>query len=117
MIHPLVHDAERTVRLCQMRDTVLGEHCHTIAVDQLWNTVVNLTVHVIRTACEHNTMSMSLLHPFQSFLTFFAYIETCLTKFFPGSFCSFGDLGCSHAFLAIEFFNQAVGHDLQTFKA
>ena len=100
-----------------MGDTVFREHCHAIAVDQLWNTVIDLTVHVIRTASKDNAMRMSLLHPFQSFLTLLAYVKTCLAQFFPGSFCSFCDLSGSHTFLAIEFFNQAVGHDLQTFKA
>ena len=117
MVHPLVGNDQWAFRLCQMGNGILSQYSNMIGVDKLWNTVIDLTVHVIRTASKDNAMRMSLLHPFQSFLTLLAYVKTCLAQFFPGSFCSFCDLSGSHTFLAIEFFNQAVGHDLQTFKA
>ena len=55
VIHPLVRYDQRTLRFCQMGDGILGKHCHIIGGDQLGNTVVDLRVHMIRTACQHDT--------------------------------------------------------------
>ena len=116
MVHPLVHHSKWAVFFMNVGDAVLGEHGHAIAVDQFRNTVIDLIIYVIRTACQNNTMCMVFFHPFKGFLPFLADIKSCLTELFPCSFGSIGDLLGSHAFFTGEFFYQTTGHDLQTFK-
>ena len=38
-----------------MGDGILGQHSHIVGCDQLGNTVVDLRVHMIRTASQHDT--------------------------------------------------------------
>ena len=55
MVHPLVHNDQRTFYLMQMRDRILGQYGNAIRVDQLRNTMVDLRVNVVRTSCEDDT--------------------------------------------------------------
>ena len=38
-----------------MGDGILGQHSHIVGCDQLGNTVIDLRVHMIRTASQHDT--------------------------------------------------------------
>lgn len=55
MVHPLVGYNQRTFRFCQMGDGILCQYCHIVGGDQLGNTVVDLRVYMIGTACQHDT--------------------------------------------------------------
>ena len=42
VVHPLVIDTDRALNRYQMGNRILSEDCHTIAVDQIRDTVMNL---------------------------------------------------------------------------
>ena len=55
MVHPLIGYDERTFRLRQMGDGVLGQNSYIIGSDQLRDTVVDLRVNMVRTTCKYDT--------------------------------------------------------------
>ena len=77
----------------QMRNRVFRQNCDTIGGNQLWNTMVNLIVNMIRTTGENNTMFTVCLQPGNGFFTFSIHSLTCLCQFLPSKLCSFFDLG------------------------
>src|SRR5699024_5442189 len=44
MVHPLVHDEQRTLHTVQVADGSLGQHGDTVGIDQLRNTMVDFRV-------------------------------------------------------------------------
>ena len=48
----------------QMGDAVFGQDGKPISVDQFGNAVMDLFVHMIRTAGKYNAVGVMLFHPF-----------------------------------------------------
>ena len=91
MIHPLVDNEQRRVHICQMRDGILGQHCHVIGVDQIRDTVIDFRIQMVRTACQNNAVTAGLLKEFDHFLTAFSDISPGLFELFPGCAHGSGD--------------------------
>ena len=68
MIHPLVCNAQGHVS-AEMRNTVLGKHCNTVALYHLGYTVIYLGIEMIRTSREHYTACAVFTYPFKCTLT------------------------------------------------
>ncbi len=62
MVHPLVECYNRALRIPEVRNGILGEDGNSIGVDHLRDTVVNLRIDMIWTACEDDAVHMMLFH-------------------------------------------------------
>ena len=60
VVHPLVVDPQRALELRQFGDRVLGQHRHSVAVDQLRNAVVDLRVDMVGPAGQHDAVPSGL---------------------------------------------------------
>ena len=78
MIHPLVADKQRTLRLVQMRHGILSQYGDAVRGNQLRNPVVNLIINMIRSARQHDAVLIVFLQPFDGLLAFSVH---CLARF------------------------------------
>ena len=83
MVHPLVIDTDRTLNRYQMGNGILRENCHSIAVDQIRDTMVNLRVNMVRTACQNDTPAACLLQILKRLLTLFLNVLMYGSHFLP----------------------------------
>ena len=64
VVHPLIHDNEGTLRLIEIGDGILGKHCHTIGIDELRDTVVDLGIDMVRSSGQNDTVAVVVFQPF-----------------------------------------------------
>ena len=64
VVHPLIHDNEGTLRLIEIGDRILGKHCHTIGIDELRDTVVDLGIDMVRSSGQNDTVAVVVFQPF-----------------------------------------------------
>ncbi len=68
VVHPLVDDANRTLRLYQVRERILGKDRKAKARDKLGQGMVDLGVVMVGAAGEHNAVATVVLDPLKSLL-------------------------------------------------
>ena len=68
VVHPLVDDTNRTLRLYQMRERILGKDRKAKARDKLGQGMVDLGVVMVGAAGEHNAVAAVVLDPLKSLL-------------------------------------------------
>ncbi len=83
MVHPLVIDTDRALNRYQMGNRILSEDCHTIAVDQIRDTVMNLRVNMVRTTSQNDAPAACLLQVLKCLLTFFLNVLMIRQPFPP----------------------------------
>ena len=83
MVHPLVIDTNRALNRYQMGNRILSEDCHTIAVDQIRDTVMNLRVNMVRTTSQNDAPAACLLQVLKCLLTFFLNVLMYGSHFLP----------------------------------
>ena len=70
-----------------MGDGILGQHGDIVGGDQLWNTVIDFRVDMIRASCQHNAADMVCFHITQDLFSLIPHILAGGGKFLPGSLC------------------------------
>ena len=55
VVHPLVIDTDRTLHRNQMGNGILSKNRNSVAVDQIRDTMMDLRVNVVWTACKNNS--------------------------------------------------------------
>ncbi len=103
--HPLVDDADRTLGLHLVGDGVLGEDGEAEPVEHLRDSVVDLAVVVVGTACEHDAMGVVVLDPLQGVVACLVHgvleVEVCLPGIVHGLVdLSAGDVGATDPAMA-----------------
>ena len=83
MVHPLVRDDKRPFDLSQMGDGVLCQDREAVGGDQFRNTVVDLRVHMVGTACKDDAVTVVFFHPLQCLLALFLHVQTGGQKLLP----------------------------------
>ena len=94
MVHPLIHNYKRSLRLTQMTYAVLCKYSKTIACNQLRNSVINLRIQMIRTPCKYNTSGIGIIKVFYSLFTLSSDILCNQFKFKPRLMTGNPDLLC-----------------------
>ena len=61
VVHPLVGNDERALCVSQVGDGILGKNRKTVGGDELRDTVVDLRVYMVRTAGQHDAVTLMLL--------------------------------------------------------
>ena len=61
MVHPLVQNDDGALGILQMGDGVLGEDGDAVGIDHLRDAVVDLRIHVVGTACQHDALHIVVL--------------------------------------------------------
>ena len=61
VVHPLVGNDERALCVSQVGDGILGKNRKTVGGDELWDTVVDFWVYVVRPAGQHDAVTLMLL--------------------------------------------------------
>ena len=83
MIYPLVRHTKRTLRLFQHGQAVFRQHGKPVGGDHLRYSVVDLRIHMIRPACQHNTGFSVLLDPAQRFAALLLHVILCSGLLLP----------------------------------
>ena len=109
MIHPLVIDTDRALNRYQMGNRILSENCHSIAVDQIRDTMMNLRVNMVRAACQNDAPAACLLQILKRLLTFFLNVLMYGSHFLPCLMGGFLHLRCRDI---RENLSQSPGNDL-----
>ena len=55
MVHPLVHNVERTLHLMQVGYGILRQYSDIVGSDHLRQAVVDFRIHVVRASCQYDT--------------------------------------------------------------
>ena len=50
--------------LIEIGDRILGKHCHTIGIDELRDTVVDLGIDMVRSSGQNDTVAVVVFQPF-----------------------------------------------------
>ena len=50
--------------LIEIGDRILGKHCHTIGIDELRDTVVDLGIDMVRSSSQNDTVAVVVFQPF-----------------------------------------------------
>ena len=83
MIHPLIGNDQRTLRIAQVGDGILGKDCNVVGGDQFRNTVVDFRINMIRTTGKHDPSFPGFLQISKNLLTLCLHIPSGVGKFFP----------------------------------
>ena len=83
MVHPLIHNDKRSLKLTQMGYGVLCQHADAVACDELRDTVVDFRVHMVWAACEHDSATSGVLHVVEHLLALSLYLKPRHGKLFP----------------------------------
>ncbi len=87
VVHPLVGDDQRSFRRGKMGNGILGKHRDIIGGDQLGDTVVNLRVNVVGTACKNDAALVVFLQITNYLFALVAHILSGTGLFLPSGFC------------------------------
>ena len=83
MIHPLVGNDQRTVRVTEVRNGILRQDSQPVGSNQFRDTVVDFRIDMVGTACQHDAAFVVCLHPRQDLFAFFAHIVPGSCHFIP----------------------------------
>ena len=107
VIHPLIHDIERSFYFVQMRDRIFCQDGNIIGVDQLRQSVIDLRVRVIRTSGKNNSAIAGFIQKLDRLFTFTTHIFSACSKFQPCFVNSSADLICGNRKFFTKLFNQS----------
>ena len=113
MVHPLVRDNQRTFRLCQMRDAVLGQYGNIVRSNQLGNSMVDFRIRMVRTSCQNNSALVIFLHIFENFFPFLLHVSAGSAHFIPALLHGISDFSRRNF---PEFLNQGITDGVYTLK-
>ena len=108
MVHPLVHDEQRALHRMEMADRILGQYSQTVGIDHFRDAMVDLRIHMVGTACQHDATAAGLLHVFQGFLTLAHDILAGMLHFRPALLGCLADLILGDAAVPGKFCNKFI---------
>ena len=109
MVHPLVIDTDGAFQMTKVCNGIFGKYGDSVTVDHIRDTMVDLRVNMVWTACKDDSAASGFFQVLQSFLAFF--LDVCMDscKFFPGFMCGSFDFSSRNV---REFFHKTVSQNL-----
>ena len=108
MIHPLIHNNQRTFYRIQMGDRIFRKNGKSVGGDHLRDTVVDLRIVMVWTTGKYNAAGSCLFYVSECFFTLFADVLTACSKFFPCSMSGIFDFFCWKILCRSKFTDQSV---------